>query len=119
MGGAKGTSALSIFIRGAGHAGGGHEAGSPTAGQEAGRLPPQVPPDKSPACHAWAAAGECGRNPRFMGSECATACHGAAVTLPLCPQYDTAAAAHQLLMASDTCDAPPPDLLKYGSTSGS
>ena len=78
-----------------------------------------MPPDKSPACHAWAAAGECGRNPRFMGSECATACHGAAVTLPLCPQYDTAAAAHQLLMASDTCDAPPPDLLKYGSTSGS
>ena len=103
LSGARGTSALGLFIRGAGQEGAGLEAGQP---------PPQLTPDKSPACRAWAAAGECARNPRFMQAECATACHGAPVSLPLCPQYDTAAAAHQLLMASDTCDAPPPDLFK-------
>ena len=103
LSGARGTSALGIFIRGAGPEGAGLEAGQP---------PPQLAPDKSPSCRAWAAAGECARNPRFMQAECATACHAAPVSLPLCPQYDTAAAAHRLLMASDTCDAPPPDLFK-------
>ena len=47
-----------------------------------------------------------------MTAECAAACHGGEATLPLCRQYDTHAAAQQLLLASDTCEGPPPDLVK-------
>ena len=95
--GGDASSALARFIRG----GPGMEAGSSV----------QVVPNKSPGCAAWAAAGECVRNPRFMAIECAAACHGADATLPLCPQYHAPAAAQQLLLASDTCEGPPAELL--------
>ena len=98
-GDASSMSALASFIRG----GPGMEAG---AGSSV-----QAVPNKSPGCAAWAAAGECVRNPRFMAIECAAACHGADATLPLCPQYHAPAAAQQLLLASDTCEGPPAELL--------
>ena len=34
------------------------------------------PPDKSPHCSAWAAAGECANNAGFMLGECAASCRG-------------------------------------------
>ena len=34
------------------------------------------PPDKSPHCSAWAAAGECANNAAFMLGECAASCRG-------------------------------------------
>lgn len=39
---------------------------------------------------------------------------GEEAVLPLCPQYDTPAAARDLLLEHDTCGAPPPDLLARG-----
>ncbi|CAB9505209.1 Putative white-brown complex homolog protein 30 [Seminavis robusta] len=39
-----------------------------------GRLGTSVPPDNNPLCKAWARAGECQLNPRFMEVQCATSC---------------------------------------------
>lgn len=39
---------------------------------------------------------------------------GEEAVLPLCPQYDTPAAARDLLLEHDTCGAPPPEMLARG-----